>query len=88
VIDPFRYSFPDQDLFTDTRDGQACIDLLQANRGQLISAGVDADKINTVPLCTMCRTDLFFSYRREKNVQGKVGRLMSVIGRAGEKGNG
>jgi copper oxidase (laccase) domain-containing protein len=29
----------------------------------------------------MCRTDLFFSYRREKNVYGKVGRLMSVIGR-------
>ena len=36
----------------------------------------------------MCHTDLFFSYRREKNVQGKVGRLMSVIGRGtGEKGN-
>jgi copper oxidase (laccase) domain-containing protein len=30
----------------------------------------------------MCRTDLFFSYRREKNVHGKVGRLMSVIGKA------
>jgi YfiH family protein len=87
VIDPFRNGFPQQDLFTAARDSHACIDLLKANRGQLISAGVDPAKINVAPLCTMCRTDLFFSYRREKNVQGKVGRLMSVIGR-GEKGNG
>jgi YfiH family protein len=81
VIDPFRNSFPHQDLFTKTRDSHACIDLLKANRSQLVSAGVDPEKINVAPLCTMCRTDLFFSYRREKNVQGKVGRLMSVIGR-------
>jgi YfiH family protein len=81
VIDPFRDRFPDQNLFTETRAGHACIDLLQANRGQLISAGVDPDKIHIAPLCTMCRTDLFFSYRREKNRYGKVGRLMSVIGR-------
>jgi hypothetical protein len=29
----------------------------------------------------MCRTDLFFSYRKEKNLHGKVGRLMGVVGR-------
>jgi YfiH family protein len=81
VIDPFRDRFPDQNLFTETREGHACIDLLQANRGQLISAGVNTDRIHIAPLCTMCRTDLFFSYRREKNRYGKVGRLMSVIGR-------
>jgi len=82
VIDAFRNSFPSQDLFTETRTDHACIDLLKANLAQLISAGVDRDRINIAPLCTMCRTDLFFSYRREKNVQGKVGRLMSVIGKA------
>lgn len=82
VIDPFRNRFPDQDLFRQTREHHACIDLLQANRTQLISAGVDPDRIHIAPLCTMCCTDLFFSYRREKNVYGKVGRLMSVIGKA------
>lgn len=81
VIDPFNNRFPDQHLFTQTREHHACIDLLRANRTQLISAGVDPDRIHIAPLCTMCRTDLFFSYRREKNVYGKVGRLMSVIGR-------
>jgi YfiH family protein len=87
VIDAFSSKFSDQDLFRETREHHACIDLLKSNREQLISAGVDAEKINIAPLCTMCRTDLFFSYRREKNVQGKVGRLMSVIGRRnGETG--
>ena len=86
VIDPFRNSFPQQDLVTDTREGHACINLLKANREQLVAAGVDPQKINIAPLCTMCRTDLFFSYRREKNSAGKVGRLMSVIGRTGEEG--
>ena len=87
VIDPFRTKFPHQELFTETGEGHACINLLEANRSQLISAGVAADRINIAPLCTMCRTDLFFSYRKEKNIQGKVGRLMSVIGRiSGEKG--
>ena len=88
VIDPFRTKFPGHDLFTETRTGHACINLLEANRNQLIAAGVEPENIAIAPLCTMCRTDLFFSYRREKNVLGKVGRLMSVIGRQtlGEKG--
>jgi len=81
VIDAFRSGFPGQDLFTETRTDHACIDLLKANRTQLVSAGVNSDRINIAPLCTMDRTDLFFSYRREKNVLGKVGRLMSVVGK-------
>jgi purine-nucleoside/S-methyl-5'-thioadenosine phosphorylase / adenosine deaminase len=86
VIDAFTNSFPDQELFRVTRPAHGCIDLLKANRSRLISAGVDPDKIYLAPFCTMCRTDLFFSYRREKNVQGKVGRLMSVIGRMKAEG--
>ena len=83
VIDAFHLEFPgERNLFTPTRDGHACVDLFCANRNQLTGAGVKAANVFTAPLCTMCRTDLFFSYRREKNVYGKVGRLMSVIGRA------
>lgn len=74
----FRYG---ADLFTRTRPGHAFVDLLKANRFQLESTGVRADRIHVAPLCTMCRTDLFFSYRQEKKLQGKVGRLMAVIGR-------
>ena len=81
IIDGFQERFADAGLFTPTQEGRARLDLLKANQNQLTSAGVDPDRIHTAPLCTMDRTDLFFSYRREKNLFGKVGRLMSVIGR-------
>jgi len=83
VIDQFKERFPQSThLFTPTRDGHARIDLQTANRDQLTGAGVSPEQIHIAPLCTMDRTDLFFSYRREKRVHGRVGRLMSVIGKA------
>lgn len=82
VIDAFTNRFPNgAELFTPSRPGHALVDLIKANRDQLESIGVRPDRIHSAPLCTMCRTDLFFSYRREKQLQGKVGRLMAVIGR-------
>jgi YfiH family protein len=75
-----------RDLFTPTREGHALVDLQRANREQLLEAGVPRERIHIAPLCTMCRTDLFFSYRREKRLYGRVGRLLSVIGRAKVKG--
>ena len=82
VIEGFKERFPGADaLFTGTREGHARIDLLKANQDQLVAAGVAPERIHTAPWCTMCRTDLFFSYRREKQALGKVGRLMAVIGR-------
>ena len=82
VIEAFTSKFVDgEKLFTPTRPGHAMVDLLTANREQLISTGVKPERIHLAPICTMCRTDLFFSYRKEKSIHGKVGRLMAVIGR-------
>jgi YfiH family protein len=82
VIDAFTKQFAGgEKLFTETRPGHALVDLLKANRDQLESAGVLPERIHTAPICTMCRTDLFFSYRKEKSLHGKVGRLMAVVGR-------
>jgi hypothetical protein len=53
------------------------LDLLAANRWQLMDAGVPEKQILLSDLCTACRTDLLFSYRREA---GRTGRMMSVIG--------
>ena len=53
------------------------LDLVEANRQQLLAAGVPAKSIEASPLCTSCRPDLLFSYRAEK---GKTGRLMAVAG--------
>ena len=52
------------------------LDLIAASRSMLAQAGVPAGQIFSTDLCTGCRADLFFSYRRE----GKTGRMMAVIG--------
>ena len=57
------------------------LDLRAANRWQLEDAGVAGRNIAVSALCTACRTDLLFSYRREG---AGTGRLMAAIGiRAG-----
>lgn len=57
------------------------LDLVEANRRQLLAAGVSAKNIEASPLCTNCHPELLFSYRAEK---GKTGRMMAVAGiRAG-----
>ena len=53
------------------------LDLVEANRQQLLAVGVPAKNIETSPLCTSCNTDLLFSYRSEK---GRTGRMMGAVG--------
>jgi polyphenol oxidase len=53
------------------------LDLVEANRRQLLDAGVAATNIDTSFPCTACHTDLLFSYRAEKGV---TGRMMAVAG--------
>jgi len=53
------------------------LDLVEANRRQLLAAGVPARNITASPLCTACRIDVLFSYRAEKGI---TGRLMGVVG--------
>jgi len=52
------------------------LDLLAANRAILADAGVPPRQISVSGLCTACRPDLLFSYRREHT----TGRLMAAIG--------
>ncbi|MBB6142518.1 hypothetical protein HNQ77_000456 [Silvibacterium bohemicum] len=53
------------------------LDLWEANRRQLLDAGLRAEAISVAGECTGCRTDRYFSYRAEK---GFTGRMFSVIG--------
>jgi YfiH family protein len=55
----------------------AHLDLVEANRRQLLEAGVREQNIWISDLCTSCRTDLLFSHRREKGV---TGRMLGAIG--------
>jgi purine-nucleoside/S-methyl-5'-thioadenosine phosphorylase / adenosine deaminase len=53
------------------------LDLRKANRAQLLDAGLRTQNIVVSDLCTACRRDLLFSYRKEA---ATTGRLLSVIG--------
>ena len=70
-----------EDLFTFTftpvTGGGIHLDLIEANRRQLVESGVPSGQIYSTGLCTACAGTILYSYRRE----GKgVGRLMGAIG--------
>ena len=52
-------------------EGRARIDLADANRRQLIGAGVARERIYMSNLCTHCRAEDFHSYRRDKDAAGR-----------------
>jgi copper oxidase (laccase) domain-containing protein len=53
------------------------LDLVEANRRQLLDAGVPAKNIDAVGPCTACHADLLFSHRGDKGV---TGRQMAAVG--------
>ena len=53
------------------------LNLAEANRRQLIGAGINPKNISDLNRCTCCRPDLFFSHRAEKSM---TGRMMAVVG--------
>ena len=53
------------------------LDLVEANRRQLLDSGVEPKNIDASAPCTACHSDLLFSFRADKGV---TGRLMGVAG--------
>jgi len=53
------------------------VDLIEANRRQLLDAGLRAERIAVVEGCTQCHAELFYSHRGSR---GRAGRMMAVIG--------
>ena len=53
------------------------LDLVEANRRQLLTAGLAAGNVCVIEGCTVCESKRFFSHRAEF---GKTGRMMAVIG--------
>lgn len=51
------------------------LNLVKANTRQAIDAGVPAKNIEALNLCTACRTDIFFSHRKEH----VTGRMMAAV---------
>ncbi len=76
VMGPVREAFPFwKEIATPRTAGRWNLDLVQANRKELLLAGLPERNIHALGLCTSCRRDLFYSYRAE----GRTGRGLSVI---------
>ena len=80
--DPVRKKYP-MLFLTQRAPGHSAIgpnlhvDLIEANRRQLLAAGLKPQAIQVIGGCTQCHTDLFFSHRGS---HGHTGRMMAVIG--------
>jgi polyphenol oxidase len=48
------------------------LDLVEGNRRQMVAAGVPAEQLFDLGLCTACHTSQFFSYRREPQNPGRM----------------
>jgi YfiH family protein len=74
VVDAFLRA--DIDLtdasFRNPATGKCHIDLQLVNKQLLLSEGILAENIETMPLCTQTRDDLFFSARRQGVKSGRM----------------
>jgi YfiH family protein len=77
VLTRFEANFSYADSLFLRQDGALRLDLVEANRRQLLAAGLRPEAIATVGGCTGCQPHLFFSHRASG---GHAGRMMAVAG--------
>jgi YfiH family protein len=65
--------------FVHIKDGKHYVDLWKENAKQIMECGVPMEKITLSNLCTMCREDLFFSYRRDSGKTGRLGTFIEIV---------
>lgn len=82
VADVFRDLLPGvTDLVHSAVTANKCrVDLWEANRQELLAAGLKADNIEIAGLCSVCHSDRFFSYRRDGKEAGRFGAGIALRG--------
>ncbi|MBP1751674.1 MAG: laccase [Geobacteraceae bacterium] len=77
VMEAFTKNGQDWNAFAeDTGAGKYRLDLSEANRRQLLGAGIPDGNMEIEKLCVSCNKERFFSYRRDG---GETGRQMGFI---------
>lgn len=77
---------PERARLFERREGRLYFDLWQANRMQLELSGIPREGIEIAGICTMSRTDLFYSYRREGAGCGHFGLMAGLNASAVDDG--
>ena len=73
VLTPLRWGWPDwPSVLQDDRGTKARLDLKALVRRQAAEIGIRPEHITAVNLCTICHSNLFYSYRREGRVNGTM----------------
>jgi len=76
VMGPVREAFSFwNEVSTPRGNDRWSLDLVKANKLELLQIGLAEQNVHALGLCTSCRRDLFYSFRAE----GKTGRMLSVI---------
>jgi len=70
---------PERDVLFPRVDGRMYFDLWAANAAALRRAGVPAENIEIAGVCTMSRTDLLYSFRREGPGCGHFGLIAGFV---------
>ncbi len=76
AVDVFREKFSDWHKYCSNKNGKWRLDLVGANKSQLLKAGVLPQNISQIDCCTACNPDMFFSYRQ---TAGVTGRMMNLV---------
>lgn len=81
VIDEFTKLFSpiEMEELTRSSGNTYYFDLPKANRMLLLRAGIRPENLEEAGICTYCRDDLFFSYRKASKAGEQTGRHMAVI---------
>lgn len=73
VLTPLRSAWSDwPSVLQDDRGTRARLDLKALVRRQAAHSGIRSEYITAVNLCTICHSELFYSYRREGRVNGTM----------------
>jgi YfiH family protein len=76
VMGPVREAFSFwKEVSTRRGNDRWSLDLVKANKLELLQIGLDEKNVHALGLCTSCRRDVFYSFRAE----GRTGRMLSVI---------
>ncbi len=77
VLEAFDDAFGTQSPVRRNPNGKGHVNLPEACRLQLISAGIDPECIDTTNRCTFRDADEFYSHRRENGVTGRLSAIIA-----------
>jgi YfiH family protein len=74
-----REVFSLEKVFTKKENGKFMLDLVEANKEILLSAGIREENLDISDLCTHCNSHIFHSHRATAGKRGNLGAFITLI---------